>query len=70
MFPWQDKYHLFTWTDERVVEEVEDLKVFVSDLKVELSEVRSEIDGLGKQLEHNKLMIELSNNGNGCCGIL
>ncbi|CAH8335854.1 unnamed protein product [Eruca vesicaria subsp. sativa] len=35
----QDKIYLFTWTDEHLVEEVENLKSMVSDLKVELLEV-------------------------------
>ncbi|KAL0701734.1 hypothetical protein Bca4012_057856 [Brassica carinata] len=63
-----DKNHLFTWTDERVVEDVEDLKCMVTDLKAELSEVRADVVGLEKQLEHSKAMIGLARNG--CCSIL
>lgn len=68
--PSQDKYHLFTWTDERVVEEVEDLKVSVSEMKQEILGLRSDIAGLGNQLEESKLMHEFPSNGNGCCLIL
>lgn len=68
--PSQDKYHLFIWTDERVVEEVEDLKVSVSEMKQEILVLRSDIAGLGNQLEQSKLMLEFPSNGNGCCLIL
>ncbi|KAF3570778.1 hypothetical protein F2Q69_00062534 [Brassica cretica] len=49
-----DKYHLFTWTDERFVEEVENLKCLVSDLESELSELKADVAGLEKQVEHSK----------------
>nr|VDC72400.1 unnamed protein product [Brassica rapa] len=63
-----DKYHLFTWTDERVVEEVEDLKCLVSDLEAEVSEVKADVAGLEKQVEHSMAMIGLARNR--CCTIL
>lgn len=64
----QDKYHLFTWTDERVVEEVEDLKCLVSDFESELSELKADVAGLEKQVEHSKVMIGLAMNR--CCTIM
>ncbi|KAF3494642.1 hypothetical protein DY000_02056948, partial [Brassica cretica] len=63
-----DKYHLFTWTDKRVVEEVEDLKCLVSDLEAELSEVKADVAGLEKQVEHSMVMIGIARNR--CCTIL
>ena len=59
----QDKYHLFTWTDERIVEEVEDMKVLVSDLEEKVSDMRSEMVGLAKQLEYSQHMLEMPPNG-------
>lgn len=59
---------MFTWTDERVVEEVEDLKCLVSDLEAEVSEVKADVAGLEKQVEHSMAMIGLARNR--CCTIL
>lgn len=70
----QDKFHVFTWTDERVVEEIEDLKSIMSDAKGEMSELRAQVVGLEKQLERSKLMIELERDTKGslkgCCVVL
>ncbi|CAH8389763.1 unnamed protein product [Eruca vesicaria subsp. sativa] len=55
-----DKYHLFTWTDERIVEEVEDLKLLLCDLKEEFSETRTEVGGLAKQLVQSQHIIDMS----------
>lgn len=63
-----DKDHLFTWTDERVVEEVEDLKVLVTDLKEDLSELRAEMVVLAKQLEPSNNLLEPSANGSSSWG--
>ncbi|RIA04676.1 hypothetical protein BRARA_K01066, partial [Brassica rapa] len=69
-----DKFHVFTWTDERVVEEIEDLKSIMSDAKGEMSELRAQVVGLEKQLERSKLMIELERDTKGslkgCCVVL
>ncbi|KAL0741773.1 hypothetical protein Bca4012_083286 [Brassica carinata] len=65
-----DKYHLFTWTDERIVEEVEDLKVVLRDVQDEVSDLRCEIVRVATQLDQNKAMLEMSAKGGGCCGIL
>ncbi|KAF3588064.1 hypothetical protein F2Q69_00028807, partial [Brassica cretica] len=56
----QDKFHLFTWTDERVVEEVEDLKCEVCELKADISDVRAELSTIRKESERIKLMVELA----------
>lgn len=63
-----DNYHLFTWTDERVVEEVEDLKYMVNDIRTQLSEVKADVAGLEKLLEHSNVMNGLARNR--CCAIL
>ncbi|KAF8045858.1 hypothetical protein N665_4280s0002 [Sinapis alba] len=65
-----DKFHLFTWTDERVVEEIEDLKSLGSELKGAMGVVRSDIVCLEKQIQHTKLMLESSINKRSCCCIL
>ncbi|KAF8097728.1 hypothetical protein N665_0283s0032 [Sinapis alba] len=65
-----DKFHLFTWTDERLVEEIEDMKMLATDLKGELSALRSEIIGMEKQMQQSKRMIDLLRNQSGCCAIL
>ncbi|KAH0862244.1 hypothetical protein HID58_079455, partial [Brassica napus] len=62
-----DNYHLFTWTDERVVEEVEDVKCMVNDIKTQLSEVKADVAGLENQLEHSNVMNGLARNR--CCAI-
>lgn len=54
----------------RVVEEVEDLKLMVSDMKEEIAELRSDVGGLGKQVEQNKVMLDLVSGRNGCCLIM
>ncbi|CAF1933628.1 unnamed protein product [Brassica oleracea] len=56
----QDKFHLFTWTDERVVEEVEDLKCEVCELNADISDVRAELSTIKKESERIKLMVELA----------
>ncbi|CAH8363766.1 unnamed protein product [Eruca vesicaria subsp. sativa] len=66
----EKKSHLFTWTDECMVEEIEDLKDFVSDVKGEISILRGEIDGLEKELERSKLKIQSEIKGNGCCVLM
>ncbi|KAF8105998.1 hypothetical protein N665_0149s0028 [Sinapis alba] len=65
-----DKFHLFTWTDERVVEDIEDLKSLGSELKGAMGVVRSDIVCLEKQIQHTKLMLESSINKRSCCCIL
>lgn len=62
----QDKFHLFTWTDECVVEEIEDLKSMMSDVKREKSDLRVEVVELQKELEQIKLSLERDRNGY-CC---
>ncbi|KAH0879524.1 LOW QUALITY PROTEIN: hypothetical protein HID58_066918 [Brassica napus] len=66
----QDKFHLFTWTDERVVEEVEDLKCEVCELKADISDVRAELSTIRKESERIKLMVELARDRKCCCAIL
>ncbi|CAN7097840.1 unnamed protein product, partial [Brassica rapa subsp. narinosa] len=66
----EDKFHLFTWTDERVVEEVEDLKCEVSELKADISNVRAELSSITKDSERTKLMVELARDRKCCCAIL
>ncbi|RIA05026.1 hypothetical protein BRARA_K00631, partial [Brassica rapa] len=61
-----DKFHLFTWTDECVVEEIEDLKSMMSDVKREKSDLRVEVVELQKELEQIKLSLERDRNGY-CC---
>ncbi|KAG2303915.1 hypothetical protein Bca52824_032566 [Brassica carinata] len=63
-----DKCHLFSWTDERVVEEVEDLKSMVSEIKAELSGAKADILELEKRIEHSHVIIDQVRNG--CCAIL
>ncbi|KAF8109039.1 hypothetical protein N665_0104s0343 [Sinapis alba] len=63
-----DKSHLFTWTDECVVEEVVDLKCSVSELKTEMSDLRSGILLLERKTDLCKVMAE--KNKKWCCAIL
>lgn len=65
----QDKYHLFTWTDEHVVEEVEDLKTQLSQVNVELSMARKDISRLEKQVEQCDVFMKLAKEKNGGCVI-
>ena len=64
----QDKFHLFTWTDECVVEEIEDLKSMMCDVKGEKSDLRVEVVELQKELERIKLTLERDKNY--CCCFL
>ncbi|KAF3609341.1 hypothetical protein DY000_02047851, partial [Brassica cretica] len=66
----EDKFHLFTWTDERVVEELEDLKCEVCELKADISDVRAELSTIRKESERIKLMVELARDRKCCCAIL
>ncbi|KAG2255189.1 hypothetical protein Bca52824_074483 [Brassica carinata] len=63
-----DKFHLFTWTDECVVEEIEDLKSMMCDVKGEKSDLRVEVVELQKELERIKLTLERDKNY--CCCFL
>ncbi|KAF8100724.1 hypothetical protein N665_0218s0062 [Sinapis alba] len=53
-----DKQHLFTWTDERLVEEIEDLQCEASNVKGEVSELKADMVGLEKLVEGTKLSLE------------
>ncbi|KAF8093390.1 hypothetical protein N665_0383s0022 [Sinapis alba] len=63
-----DKFYLFTWTNECVVEEMEDLQSSVSELKRDMLNLRSEIVVLVKKIEQCKVMV--GKNMNGCYAIL
>ncbi|KAF3592548.1 hypothetical protein DY000_02022610 [Brassica cretica] len=65
-----DNSHLFSWTDECMVEEIYYLKEMASDLKGEISELRGEMGGLQKDIERGKMMIESEKNMIGCCVVL
>lgn len=66
----QDKYHLFNWTDECMVEEIEDLKDTVSEVKGELSGLTSQIRGLEKEVERGKFEIESLRMKKECCIVM
>ncbi|XP_018474301.1 uncharacterized protein At4g04775-like [Raphanus sativus] len=53
----EDKYHLFKWTDESMVEEIKDLIVMLSDVKGDITNLRGEVVGLEKELEEMKKAI-------------
>ncbi|WZZ65972.1 hypothetical protein YC2023_077342 [Brassica napus] len=55
-----DKYHLFKWTDESMVEEIKDINVMLSDVKGDISYLKGEVVGLKKKLEGmKKVIVEL-----------
>lgn len=66
----QDKSHLFSWTDECMVEEIYDLKEMVTHLKGDIADLRGEIGGLQKDIERGKMLIESQMNMRGCCVVL
>ncbi|XP_048615704.1 uncharacterized protein At4g04775-like [Brassica napus] len=56
----KDKYHLFKWTDESMVEEIKDINVMLSDVKGDISYLKGEVVGLKKKLEGmKKVIVEL-----------
>ncbi|KAF8091031.1 hypothetical protein N665_0458s0031 [Sinapis alba] len=62
-----DKFHLFKWTDECMVEEIDDLKTMLSDEKEDMLELRATVSGFEKELEDMKKMImELENERKDC----
>ncbi|CAN7015930.1 unnamed protein product, partial [Brassica oleracea var. botrytis] len=67
-----DKFHLFKWTDESAVEEIEDLKVLVNDLKGEIADLRADRVGFEKELGGMmKGILELERDRNiGCCAVM
>nr|VDC66004.1 unnamed protein product [Brassica rapa] len=66
----EDKSHLFSWTDECMVEEIYDLKEMVTHLKGDIADLRGEIGGLQKDIERGKMLIESQMNMRGCCVVL
>lgn len=63
----KDKFHLFKWTDECMVEEIDDLKTMLSDEKEDMLELRATVSGFEKELEDMKKMImELENERKDC----
>ncbi|CAN6989233.1 unnamed protein product [Brassica oleracea var. botrytis] len=66
-----EKFHLFKWSDEGAVEEIEDLKGMVSDVKGGVSDLRAQIAGLEKDCEGMKnVILELGKNMKDCCVVL
>ena len=47
----KDKYHLFKWTDESMVEEIKDINVMLSDVKGDISYLKGEVVGLRRSLK-------------------
>jgi len=67
----KEKFHLFKWSDEGAVEEIEDLKGMVSDVKGGVSDLRAQIAGLEKDCEGMKnVILELGKNMKDCCVVL
>ncbi|CAH8389274.1 unnamed protein product [Eruca vesicaria subsp. sativa] len=66
----EDKSHLFSWTDECMVEEIEDLKSTVTDVKAEISEIKSEFLSLEKQLQRPHEMIQSDIDSKCCCLVM
>lgn len=69
-FFFQDNYHLFTWTDECMVDEVYDLKDTVTDLRALITELIDRIGVLEKQIEVGKKMLESEKNKKERCVVM
>ncbi|XP_024014731.1 uncharacterized protein At1g43920, Chloroplastic-like [Eutrema salsugineum] len=47
----KDNYHLFKWTDEGMVEEIEDMKKEIEDMKKKIEDMKNNMDSLKTEIQ-------------------